>query len=195
MLDQASQRALIELATSSIQATVRGGPGPEDWLIDDLMARHEPLGLAGAAFATLYVGDELRGCLGEISRVDPLARVVIFCAGRAARFDLRFDPVRPEELVRLRFTISVLGPLAQVSNPEQIVIGRDGLLLEQDERRGLLLPDVAVERGWGRAEFIDHLYLKAGIDPSTPLLACRLWSFRTQVIHSPNFPAPAPVEE
>ena len=65
----------------------------------------------------------------------------------AARDDYRFRPVTPDELHELDIEISVLGPMQPVNTVEEIQIGRHGLLAESDRRRGLLLPQVAVEYG------------------------------------------------
>ena len=40
--------------------------------------------------------------------------------------------------------------------------GRHGLIVSRRGRRGLLLPQVAPEQGWGREELLAHTCLKAG---------------------------------
>ena len=56
-----------------------------------------------------------------------------------------------------------------VKNPEdyikEIEIGRDGLIVEQGFYKGLLLPQVPVEQGWDKEEFLNHTCLKAGLMP------------------------------
>jgi uncharacterized protein (TIGR00296 family) len=46
---------------------------------------------------------------------------------------------------------------------EEIEVGRHGLIVEQGTRRGLLLPQVAIEHGWNREAFLEHTCLKAGL--------------------------------
>jgi uncharacterized protein (TIGR00296 family) len=61
--------------------------------------------------------------------------------------------------------ISYLTPLERVSNTDDIVVGRHGLLITLGRNRGVLLPQVAYERGWTREEFLQHTCLKAGLPP------------------------------
>jgi uncharacterized protein (TIGR00296 family) len=68
-------------------------------------------------------------------------------------------------LQALAIEVSILGPLEPISphDDEAIVIGRHGLVVERGSRRGLLLPQVAVEWGWGPGELLAHTCLKAGL--------------------------------
>jgi hypothetical protein len=50
---------------------------------------------------------------------------------------------------------------------EEISIGRDGLIVRRGERRGLLLPQVPTERGWGPVTFLDQTSRKAGLPPGS----------------------------
>jgi uncharacterized protein (TIGR00296 family) len=49
--------------------------------------------------------------------------------------------------------------------PGAIVIGRDGVIVERGRARGLLLPQVAPEQGWGAGPFLDATCEKAGLPP------------------------------
>ena len=62
--------------------------------------------------------------------------------------------------------ISVLGPLTPIL-PEDVEVGRHGLLLECQHHGGLLLPQVPVHYGWDRETFLDHLCRKAGLPPGS----------------------------
>jgi AmmeMemoRadiSam system protein A len=94
-----------------------------------------------------------------------LATVVPQCAVSAATGDPRFEAVSAAELDRCVIEISVLGPITVVHDPGEIVVGRDGLIVEQNWRRGLLLPQVAVEYGWDREGFLARTCAKAGLPP------------------------------
>jgi AMMECR1 domain-containing protein len=59
--------------------------------------------------------------------------------------------------------ISVLSPLVAVKHPDEIVIGRDGLLAVSGKRRGTLLPQVAVEHGFDAGAFVRRTLRKAGL--------------------------------
>ena len=118
-------------------------------------------------FVTLRVDDELRGCIGYIHPTRPLAEAVFECVRMAASEDLRFAPLRAEELPHLRIEISVLSSPRPFSRAEDVDIGRHGLIVEQGTRRGLLLPQVAVEHEMGREEFLEHTCLKADLSPDS----------------------------
>jgi uncharacterized protein (TIGR00296 family) len=49
-------------------------------------------------------------------------------------------------------------------------VGRDGLIMSRGYRRGLLLPQVAVEWGWDSEEFLAQCCYKAGLPPDSWLL-------------------------
>ena len=70
----------------------------------------------------------------------------------------------PERLDRLWVEVSALGPLRPV-RPEEIKVGRDGIVVSCSGRRGVLLPQVAVEQGWGPETFLDRTCGKAGLPP------------------------------
>jgi uncharacterized protein len=113
-------------------------------------------------FVTLYVGGKLRGCIGVIEAKENLGKSIVKCASGAALEDPRFKPVRVEELSRLQIEVSLLSPLQRLSF-EEIEIGKHGLLIEQGIRRGLLLPQVAVEHHLDREEFLKETCHKAGL--------------------------------
>jgi hypothetical protein len=81
----------------------------------------------------------------------------------AATEDPRFPPLAAADLDRLAIHVSALGPRAPVRDPDQIVVGRDGLLIRYGWHRGALLPSVAVERGWDLPAFLKHVCIKAGL--------------------------------
>jgi len=96
--------------------------------------------------------------------VAPLWRAVRDNAIAAAFEDPRFAPVEADELPHTHIEISALTPLRRVDFDE-VVVGRDGILLENGISRGLLLPQVAVEYSWDRETFLDHTCRKAGLEP------------------------------
>jgi uncharacterized protein len=127
----------------------------------------------GGVFVTLktYPGDDLRGCIGYPEPVAPLEEALTDSAVSAATRDPRFRPVREKELPLLLVEVSLLTPPEPiiVSNPKEllgkIVIGEDGLIAERGRWRGLLLPQVPVELGWGVQEFLMQTCEKAGLEP------------------------------
>lgn len=99
----------------------------------------------GAVFVTLRKHGRLRGCVGMLDWSTPLVRSVRNCALQAAFNDPRFEAVGAHEFGRLHIEISLLSPLRRIAGPSDILIGRDGLVIEKGTARGLLLPQVAVE--------------------------------------------------
>lgn len=102
----------------------------------------------GAAFVTLTVNGQLRGCIGGLEAVMPLAEDVREHAVAAALQDFRFPPVSPEELPEIVIEISRLTP-PQVLHyerpadlPHRLRPGIDGVVLIDGFRRATFLPQV-----------------------------------------------------
>jgi uncharacterized protein len=148
--------ALVRLARESATAAALGGKAP-DPPADGVFARH------AGAFVTLHAHGELRGCIGQPEPRESLGDVIVHCARAAALEDPRFPPLLPEELPGIDVEVSVLTPPVRVMDPSTIVVGRHGLIVAQGSRRGLLLPQVAVEWGWTLDEFLAHTCRKAGL--------------------------------
>jgi uncharacterized protein len=114
------------------------------------------------AFTTLYVRGELRGCVGYVFPVSALYRTIAETARAAAFEDVRFPPLEAEKLPELEVHLSVLSVLQPI-RAEEVQVGRHGLLVSLDARRGLLLPQVPVEHGWDRETFLEQTCRKAGL--------------------------------
>jgi AmmeMemoRadiSam system protein A len=105
---------------------------------------------------------ELRGCVGYVLPTCAVFRAVAETARAAAFDDNRFSPVTQEEAPHLEVELSILSP-PQPVRAEEIEVGRHGLLISWQGRRGLLLPQVPVERGWDRTTFLEQTCRKAGL--------------------------------
>lgn len=116
------------------------------------------------AFVTLHKHGELRGCIGCFQSEKPLYQVVQEMALSSALNDPRFPPLSADELPEIEIEISVLSPLRK-GGPEEVEVGKHGVYLIKGYFRGVLLPQVAVEHGWDRETFLDHVCLKAGLPP------------------------------
>ena len=156
-LTEVEQGLLLELARRSIAAGLRGGSAPT---LDDPPAR---LRREQGAFVSLHRGRTLRGCVGMVSPGRPLAETVVSCALAAATQDPRFDPLRPPELAGLTIEISALDVPFRVRDPSEVTLGLHGLMVSAGGRRGLLLPQVAVQQGWDVLTFLEETCLKAGL--------------------------------
>jgi AmmeMemoRadiSam system protein A len=122
----------------------------------------------------------LRGCVGTFGTPKPLGRSVARLAA-AACCDPRFAPVEAHEIPALTIQISVLTPPRRVHDVLEIAIGRDGLLVEEGERRGLLLPQVAVEHRWDREAFLGHTCLKAQLPRDAWRNGASIYRFEAEV--------------
>ena len=141
-------------------------------------ALNEPKGV----FVTLKKDGKLRGCIGYIRSAKPLFQAVQEMAVAAATEDRRFSPVTKGELKGLEIELSVLSRMREVKELSEIEVGRDGLYIMKDQASGILLPQVAVEWGWDRAEFLKQVCLKAGLpDNAWPDQDARLYRFTAQV--------------
>lgn len=133
------------------------------------------------AFVTLHAGEELRGCIGYPLPVKSLWSTIVEMAVAAASQDYRFEPVRPEELERIRIEISVLGLPRPIERPAEVEVGKHGIIVSKGHHKGLLLPQVPVEQGWDRETFLRHGCLKAGLPPDEWRKGARIEVFTAQV--------------
>ncbi len=179
-LSAADQELLFRVARDSIKAHLKGQEDPLPPDPPPILA--QPLGV----FVSLHRQGRLRGCIGYLEAVAPLITAVQEMAVSAAFRDPRFPPLREEELDDLEIEISVLSPMRQVKNVDEIQVGRDGLYIEQGLCRGLLLPQVATQCGWDRLTFLRQTCCKAGLpenaweDPST-----KIYAFSADILHEP----------
>lgn len=162
-VDEAERAALLDLARRSLIAASTGASPP-----DAPRCRKMPrLCEKRAAFVTLNTPrGQLRGCIGSIFPQEPLWESVRRHARNAAINDRRFPPVAAEEAARLHIEISVLNLPQPVDSWRSIHIGRDGILLTQDDRGAVYLPHVAPQQGWTLEETLTHLSQKAGLAPN-----------------------------
>ncbi|MFH1843269.1 MAG: AmmeMemoRadiSam system protein B [bacterium] len=166
-LTPAERQFLLQLARQVLTATATGEPPPTS----DQFAAAAGFSLTPAltekrgAFVTLTSDGKLRGCIGFIEGISSLAEAVANNAVSAAKCDPRFSPVRPKELPAIQVEISALTPLREVAGPDDIVIGRHGVVISKGPAHSVFLPQVAPEQGWDRDTTLTHLALKAGLPP------------------------------
>lgn len=114
------------------------------------------------AFVTLHKRKgELRGCIGRLEPQGPLVQTVSEMAIEAAFHDPRFAPLRKEEWKEVSLEVSVLSDMRKIQDIREIVVGRDGLLIQRGAASGLLLPQVATENRWTRDLFLAYTCRKA----------------------------------
>ncbi len=181
-LTESARRDLLALARGSLDAHFQGASPPR--LASD---RAETFGEPRGLFVTLKIDSNLRGCIGTLSPEGDLTRVIAEYALRAAFDDPRFPPLSEAELPLCRIEISVLTAPRPVEDVAEIVVGRDGLIVEGRGHRGLLLPQVAVEWNFDASRFLRETCRKAGLPPDAwrePEV--RVWTFQAEVFGEPE---------
>ena len=163
-LTDAERTQLGQLARSAVEAAVRRNSPPD---VPDLTgALAEPRG----CFVTLTTRGRLRGCIGTFVAEAPLGRTVVRMGAEAATRDPRFlaQPITPDELDELDIEVSVLSPLTETDQPQDLQIGVHGIyIVGPGGRSGCFLPEVATDQGWSAEEFLSYCCShKAGL-PAT----------------------------
>ncbi|MEM4572917.1 MAG: TIGR00296 family protein [Candidatus Caldarchaeum sp.] len=179
---------LVRFARSAVETYLSTGSLPEipteDWLLQK-----------SGVFVSIYTFPlkELRGCIGYPMPILPLGEATVRAAVAAASEDPRFPPVEKNELDKVIFEVSVLSQPEEmpVSNRKElhkeVVVGRDGLIIESPYGSGLLLPQVPVEYGWDAEEFLSNLCIKAGLDSTYWLYGrYKLYRFTAEVFAETN---------
>jgi len=156
----------VRLARIAVESYVKNSKAPS--LSDLGEAFEEKQGV----FVTLhtYPRHDLRGCIGVPLPVMSLKEAIVESSQSASR-DPRFPPLEENEIDHVVIEVTVLTKpeLIKVDQskdyPSNIEIGRDGLIVEQGFYKGLLLPQVPIEQGWDKEEFLSHTCIKAGLMP------------------------------
>ena len=121
-------------------------------------------------FVTLRKKEGLRGCIGYPLPISPLFSAIIDSAINAATRDPRFMPVESVELEEITVEVTVLTPPEVIEVepedlPENVEVGRHGLIVKRGPNQGLLLPQVPIEHGMDVEDFLSHTCMKAGLSP------------------------------
>lgn len=152
--------AFPELAKKAIEAycNERSIISPPDPLPADMQRR-------AGVFVSLKKFGELRGCIGTFApTADSLAAEIIRNALAAANEDPRFNPVEPEELHQIDYSVDVLSEPAKIQSLDELDPKRYGVIVAKGSRRGLLLPDL---EGVDTVDYqLSIVKRKAGIVPS-----------------------------
>ena len=163
-LSPGEKRALLEDVREAISAKLEKRQ-PVFKPVDEGSNMAKPCG----AFVSLHHRETrgLRGCIGRMIAQAPLYATVRIMALEAAFGDPRFPPLDSRELSRVDIEISALSPLEPCDDPKSVEVGVHGLYLVRRGRSGVLLPQVPVEQGWDRQEYLDYICIKAGLPPGS----------------------------
>lgn len=158
-LNRNQKEKLLRIVRESIELFVRQGK------IATIEEEDPVLKTKTGVFVTIKEHGMLRGCIGFTEPLFPLAESVQKAGILAATQDPRFSPLSVEELPLTHLEISVLTPLKKINNVKEIVVGKHGIMISKDGKRGLLLPQVAIQYGWNREQFLDQTCIKADLPP------------------------------
>ncbi|KZX17334.1 TIGR00296 family protein [Methanobrevibacter filiformis] len=165
MLSKENGEFLLDLSKTAIKKYVENHD-----LIKPPLNTPDELKEELGVFVTLNKNKQLRGCIGYPEPIFPLVEATINSAISAAFEDPRFPPVIKEEIPTIDIEITVLTKpkLIKVKDPKEyvdkIVIGKDGLIIEKEYNKGLLLPQVATEHNMNTEEFLSQTCIKAGLN-------------------------------
>ena len=165
MLSLEEGKKTVIFARNVIEQYVKNNTIPSNHIKDNFTEKQ-------GAFVTIHThpNHNLRGCIGIPLPIMPLKDAIVEAA-KSATQDPRFPPLAIDELDSIIVEVTILSPpeIINVEKPEdypnEIKIGRDGLIVEQGFYKGLLLPQVPIEQGWDKEEFLSHTCMKAGLMP------------------------------
>ncbi|MGR3318664.1 MAG: AmmeMemoRadiSam system protein A [Candidatus Anammoxibacter sp.] len=149
-MDDNAKKELLGIARKSVETAVNELPACE--FHPDSLCLQEKQGV----FVTLKNKGMLRGCLGHFISDIPLYKLVAKTAASSATEDPRFrsDPIISSEIIDLDIEISVLSELEKIGNPLDIELGVHGIYIKKGSYTGCFLPQVAIETGWSKKEFL-----------------------------------------
>ncbi len=174
-------RDLLALARDTVHARVLGRD--ENALLFERCPSQPLYG----AFVTLKAEGRLRGCIGSVGSIAPARELIRRSAAASALSDPRFPAVSPDEIDLLAYEISLLTPLVEMASktlPDAVRVGEDGLVVVSGARRGLLLPQVAVEWGWDAPTFLDQTCQKAALPAGAWRDKAQVFRFAAWVINA-----------
>ncbi|MCP4755395.1 MAG: AmmeMemoRadiSam system protein B [Proteobacteria bacterium] len=179
-LTNQQKTALLSFARKSIRQVLTTETVPLARGFDDVLA------LKQGAFVTLKKQGKLRGCIGHMTDDLPLYQAVGLSAVQAAFNDRRFPQVKLEELDTIEIEISALSQPQTVNGINDILVGRDGVILAKDGQQAVFLPSVAVEQGWDRVKMLERLCRKAGLPIDCWRQGARFSTFQAIVFSESN---------
>ncbi|MCK5740755.1 MAG: AmmeMemoRadiSam system protein B [Chlorobi bacterium] len=171
---------LLKIAENTVKESVRGQSE-----IDVNYKIPEAFKDEYAVFVTLRKKGELRGCIGYTIARNSLYEAVSESAHNAAMRDTRFSPVSVAELDDITYEVTILSNMHRVLDPNDVVAGRDGVLLRNGYSSGLFLPQVATEQNWSRQTLLEQIGRKAGMNTNAYLLPeTELFVFRAMIVEA-----------
>ena len=151
-LTKEEQKELLQKARNAIETNLKTGkrgsilPPDSNGIINS----------SAGAFVSVYVKDQLRGCIGSFAHEEKLLNEVVQNNAVSATKDIRFDPVILDETDDMELEISVLSPMKKIDSIDEIELGKHGIYIKKGVQQGTFLPQVADKTGWNLTEFLGH---------------------------------------
>lgn len=177
-LTEKERKQLLFIARQTIEAVVNGEKIPEFKVTSSRLKEER------GAFVTLHENAMLRGCIGRFIADKPLYEIISEVAVGASTQDPRFfnNPITPDDVDDLHIEISVLSPLQKVHSIDEIQLGVHGIYVMHQGSSGCFLPQVAVETGWTREQFLQHCcHDKAQVDKNAWKQGAELYKFTAEI--------------
>ena len=166
-------KELLNLARETIEGNF-SGEKPD-------MPEGEKFDQKKGVFVTLKKDGELMGCVGLPYPVLPLKKAIMKAAKSAAFEDPRFEGIEEEEVEDISIEISTL-TMPKACKPKDIELGEEGLICNYEGYSGLLLPQVAIDQGMEKEEFIEAVCKKAKLPKDIwQEDNCKFYKFRCQI--------------
>lgn len=156
------EKALLEIAGGSLRSGIENGRR-----FNPVHMKYNPcIDYVGGTFVTLTLDNVLRGCIGTLKPYTTLKQDVSINTFRAAFEDKRFAPMTSQEIENVTISISTLSTPEKLSFSNendllnQLVPGKDGVILKDGESQGTFLPSMWKSLPDKKA-FLEHLKEKA----------------------------------
>ncbi len=175
------RKILLDLARNTIVKYI------EDGIISDFNTDNNKFLEKRGVFVTLHKSSSLRGCIGYPLPIKILKTAVIDNSISAAFEDPRFPPVLLNEINDIEIEISVLTVPQRVNDPNEVNVGKDGIIISNGHNRGLLLPQVPVEQGWDLDEYLSYGCMKAGLPKDLWKNGAMIETFQAEVFSEKDF--------
>jgi AmmeMemoRadiSam system protein B/AmmeMemoRadiSam system protein A len=154
---------LAELARETVESYIRHGrtPSPPPSPTPEMQAQ-------AGVFVSIHKLGALRGCIGTFEpQQKNVAEEIIANAVNSATRDPRFNPITPDELPDLDYSVDVLTTPEKIADESALDPRKYGVIVEAGWQRGLLLPDL--EGVDTPARQIEICRQKGGIGPDEPV--------------------------
>jgi len=145
------KKSLLRVARRVIESAIRHTSVGQFNSEDPVFNEHR------GCFVTIHNQGQLRGCIGIFQSDKPLLKNVVDMAAEATR-DSRFttNPITPAELDQIDIEISILSPLELTHDPLSLELGTHGIYIKRGWAGGCFLPQVALETGWTKEQFLSN---------------------------------------